>query len=259
MIPKNIHFIFGLDKDFCNKPLAEFHYLNLLSARRHNPDYRIVIHHYYTPACKVWKRISQEFETLHIPSLNDSICGKRVSNKEHIGDYLRLHLLEQYGGIYLDIDVVCLKSFDDLLNNQFVMGIEKSNARVEGLCNAVMLSQPNAPFANAWIDDYAINYQPEHWQVNSVVRPFELSKLYPQFITVLPHTAFFKFSWDDIDRPKIFEESNDVSDAYCLHLWETKNYNLLKLYNNDYVDSRNDTLSRIYKNIADISTSDVFV
>lgn len=245
MLPKKIHYIFGLDEKWCNKPLAEFHFLNLLSARKRNPDYEITIHYHHMPGCKVWKKIFWEFQTRRIDKISDMIGKKRVIYKEHIGDFLRLNLLKEHGGIYLDLDVVCVKSFDELLDHEFVMGTEKSNLQVEGLCNAVMLSEPNSAFVNVWIDDYLTNFQPEHWNFNSVVRPFELSQKYN--ITVLPHTAFFKYCWDEIDRPKIFEQTNDVREAYCLHLWETKHYELLKKYDMQYVKCHNDTLSNIYK------------
>lgn len=247
MIPKTIHYIFGLDANYCGKPLAEFHYLNLLSARKWNADYDIILHYYHIPTCRIWEKICRDFETKRLYQVDRKIGGKEVIHTEHIGDYLRLQLLRQYGGIYLDIDVVCIKPFNDLLNHKFVMGIEKSNAKVEGLCNAVMMGEVNSAFGNIWIDDYNRNYQPEHWNVNSVVRPYELSANNKHLVEVLPHTAFFKYSWDEIDRPKIFGFNGDVSDSYCLHLWETKNYDLLRKYDRGFVKEHNDTLSKIYK------------
>ena len=43
-------------------------------------------------------------------------------------DLIRLHAVYTYGGIYLDADVEVLKSFDDLLNLPYFMGVEHSNA-----------------------------------------------------------------------------------------------------------------------------------
>jgi mannosyltransferase OCH1-like enzyme len=42
-------------------------------------------------------------------------------------DYIRLHALYNYGGIYLDTDVEVLKSFDDLLDLPYFIGKEYSN------------------------------------------------------------------------------------------------------------------------------------
>ena len=43
MIPKVIHYIFGLREDFCGKPFTDFHYLNIVSAWKLNPDYKIKV------------------------------------------------------------------------------------------------------------------------------------------------------------------------------------------------------------------------
>lgn len=42
-------------------------------------------------------------------------------------DYIRLIVVEQYGGIYFDTDVELLKSFDTLLGNQSFFGFEDNN------------------------------------------------------------------------------------------------------------------------------------
>lgn len=45
-------------------------------------------------------------------------------------DYLRLYALYHYGGIYLDSDVEVLKSFNDLLNLPYFMGVD-SQSKIE--------------------------------------------------------------------------------------------------------------------------------
>ena len=49
-------------------------------------------------------------------------------------DILRLHLLNLYGGIYVDTDMECLKSFDEFLNFDFFAGKEND----KDVCNALM-------------------------------------------------------------------------------------------------------------------------
>lgn len=46
-------------------------------------------------------------------------------------DYIRCHALYHYGGIYLDMDVEVLKSFDDLLYLPYFIGKEDSTAAIE--------------------------------------------------------------------------------------------------------------------------------
>lgn len=48
-------------------------------------------------------------------------------------DFLRLEILYQYGGIYSDADLICLKSFDDLIKGDLAFFAGIFNARKEGL------------------------------------------------------------------------------------------------------------------------------
>ena len=50
-------------------------------------------------------------------------------------DYIRLYALYTYGGIYLDMDMEVLKSFDDLLDRQYFMAHENPGASdIEAAC-----------------------------------------------------------------------------------------------------------------------------
>jgi mannosyltransferase OCH1-like enzyme len=55
---------------------------------------------------------------------------------------VRLQKLIEHGGIYLYADVLVQRDFDDLLSERVVLGCEGER----GMANAVILSQPNAPF-----------------------------------------------------------------------------------------------------------------
>ena len=51
-----------------------------------------------------------------------------------VSDYVRLWALEQYGGVYLDTDVMVLRSYDSLLNDTAFIGLEESKAHLPGTC-----------------------------------------------------------------------------------------------------------------------------
>lgn len=48
-----------------------------------------------------------------------------------VADYVRFYALNMYGGIYLDTDVEVLKSFNDLLQNDFFIGYERMDGILE--------------------------------------------------------------------------------------------------------------------------------
>lgn len=47
-----------------------------------------------------------------------------------MSDYLRLWILFNYGGIYLDTDVEVLKKFDPLLKNEGFIGFEAGDKKL---------------------------------------------------------------------------------------------------------------------------------
>lgn len=67
-----------------------------------------------------------------------------------VSDYVRLDALNRYGGIYLDTDVMVLRSFDPLLSNQAFAGLETSVS--VGTC--VIGSQPGNPLIQQMLEDY---------------------------------------------------------------------------------------------------------
>ena len=84
-----------------------------------------------------------------------AINGRPILHMAHVSDLLRLQALRDFGGIYMDMDVITVRPFAPLMmNHEFVMGQEGPNG-VYGLCNAVMLSAPNSSFVRLWIDHYA--------------------------------------------------------------------------------------------------------
>lgn len=256
MISKTIHYLFGLDSTFCNKPFEYFHYLNILSARNTNPEYVINLYYYYRPKSTWFDKLEIDSicNLIKLDSLDVFIDSNKIAYTEHLSDILRLNLINKYGGIYLDIDTICIKTFDALLDRQFVMGVEgakigdnNSNVMV-GLCNAVLISEINSSFTNIWLDDYKNNYQRD-WNYNSVKRPLQLSYEYPALIHVEPQSSFFKYSWEEHGKNAMFNENSDISDCYSLHLWEHKNYNYLIKYNKEYILQSNCTIGNLYKNL----------
>lgn len=67
-----------------------------------------------------------------------------------VTDYMRLKVLYEYGGIYLDTDVEVIKSFDDFLNNDSFIGLES----LDTICTAVIGSKKNEEWIKELLDLY---------------------------------------------------------------------------------------------------------
>ena len=113
----------------------------------------------------------------------------------------------------MDCDTLCINSFDDLLNNKFVMAKQDD----WGLCNAIMLSEKNSEFAKLWYDNYR-TFDKTKWDEHSVVLPKKLAKENPELITILNTEKFFQPN--PANWKLIFNSFMDKSNDYAIHLWE---------------------------------------
>ena len=82
---------------------------------------------------ETWKKYLPDYEVMLWDTnrfdLNSSIWVRQAFEKKKYAfaaDYIRFYALYHYGGIYLDSDVVVLKSFNDLLDLPYFMGAEKA-------------------------------------------------------------------------------------------------------------------------------------
>ena len=248
-IPNIIHFIFGLIPQE-----EEFHlyrYLSVKSAYEVNKPDIIYFYYHYEPYGEWWEK-TKEIVKLEKVDLPDKIFGNHLNHYAHKCDVIRLEKIIERGGIYLDIDTICVKSFSDLLDtNHFVMGAQGSYNdldKIYGLCNAVMLSVPQSKFALKWYNSYKTfrsTGRDENWDEHSVIMPLRLYEKYPNEITVINYNSFFYPMWDDIEgilfNGKIDngEYEKIIKNNYCIHLWDTYTHNILKTYTEKSIFEKN--------------------
>ena len=97
-----------------------------------------------------------------------------------MADYVRLLVLYNEGGIYLDTDVEVFQSFDPLLDNKFFIGYEYApilgeGALVEG--TGVIAAEKNNPIVKAALDFY----EKEIWEVDYYTIPFVIKNSLSRF------------------------------------------------------------------------------
>lgn len=111
MIPKKIHYIW-----LGGKPKNKLTEVCINTWKRNLLDYRII----------EWNESNIDLANL----CNENRFLKKCVELKlwaFVSDYLRLWILENQGGIYLDTDVEVLKPFDPLLNQHVFMGYEANN------------------------------------------------------------------------------------------------------------------------------------
>ena len=120
-----------------------------------------------------------------------AVFGREIIRVQHKVDVLRLQILIEHGGIYLDLDTICIQSFDKFLKEKVVMGRESEL----GLCNCVIISPSNSDFLKRWYNEYR-NFHNDQWNEFSVLLPMKLAQSRPDLIEIEPREAFFWPSFD---------------------------------------------------------------
>jgi mannosyltransferase OCH1-like enzyme len=246
-IPNIIHFVYGFKEQ--TEEFDLYKYLAIKSAYDINKPDKIYFYYFHEPHGYWWNKI-KPYLTLEYINPPTEIYGNNIYHYAHKADIIRLQKLIEHGGIYLDIDTICLKSFSDLLNYDFLMGIQTNSddTQVYGLCNAIILSKKNSPFAIKWLESYKTfrsKGRDEYWDEHSVIMPYELSKTYSNEIKILNSNSFFYPLWYEIneilfsENIKIDEYKKIIKNNYCIHLWDTYSNNYLKSLTEDIIFSKN--------------------
>lgn len=210
-IPNTVHFIFGLKNPLHHPGAGHFDFLNYLSIRSALISLRpkaIYLHYTYLssppspspdadPLTNPWiARLSNNITLVH--DAPDPIAAKNAQYA-HMSDTLRLRLLHEHGGIYLDTDVFALRSFSSILRSRHprdvVLGAEGGNRW--GLCNAVVAARANSSFVARWLERYDADdgVVGRVWNYHSVRLPRELADVHPAEVCPLAPDAFFWPTW----------------------------------------------------------------
>ena len=222
IIPNVVHLIYGFnlnDKDDRSK-LHFYHFLNVLSIQVFMRPDRIYLHHHRLPT-GFWFELMRPLLTLIKARQVDQIFGRPIEHYAHQSDIVRLEVLMRMGGIYFDFDVIVLKSFDPLRRFPFVLGKQEDfNGSPRGLCNAVIMSRPNAVFVRTWYEHYR-TFDQNDWDGHSVRLPLKLARRFTHGeVTILEPEAFFKPAFFDLRT--FYERADyDFSRNYASHLWSS--------------------------------------
>lgn len=249
-IPKKIHFIwFSRGKAF-----NLVNYIAVKAALYHNPDYEVFLHCDALPKDNIYYNALKKHITTNIIVEPYYINKHHVQYFQHKADYVRLNVLKEMGGIYLDTDIILLRNLDKFLNNRFVMCSERPDTDKEAshfLCNAVIMCEPNNDLVNEWIHIYENSWGEDFigwWMGHSVIVPSYLRKKYNYMMTILPNFTFYPFLWNDLSVLHDHDNKQNYDYSHGIHLWDTEasKTNLLPK-DLDYFKTKNNAFVRLFK------------
>lgn len=154
--------------------------------------------------------------------LNEKFPQEALKNKRYafVADYVRTWALYTYGGIYMDTDMLVIKSLDDLLKYNCVLAYEKPdksylNVAFWGACY-------HNKFVKLILDYYAkISFNSQDIESNAI--PIIVTKIYNNYSTPNEITAF-EYDWFYPFPGKKRRTGNYkkyiTSNTYAVHLWD---------------------------------------
>lgn len=257
-VPAVAHFVFGMEPGFGHVPFGLMHYIALLGTKLYVKPEIIQWHHRFLP-----NETENKWWACARPLVNPRLVGDVtvVHGKEfpalhvaHKADIVRMRIMREEGGIYLDSDVIPLRSFDELRRiggNKLIMGREVTPGQ-DGMANAVLVGAPNTSFINRWWSAYATFNPTASWAYHSVILPREIAAKHPDEIIILSGNAFFRPTWAELKQLYEIDDEYSFIDNFAVHLWtseESKKYGILKKLTTADVWNGNGSFYRVARHV----------
>jgi hypothetical protein len=193
-------------------------------------------------SCELWKEITKHVTVIQIDNLPSLINNHYISYPQHIVDFMRISILNEIGGIYMDSDLLSLNKLK-YTDSYIALAQECDNK----LSNCCIIAKRNNLFLKEWINYYKSCYN-SNWTDCSVEYPYNLSKIHT-YITIIDTKYILPIWYRDY---AIYTENIDVSDDFkncgTLHLWDTE-LKKTSFYPKDmeYFNANNNTFTKLFK------------
>ena len=247
-IPSLVHLVWMARKQ--NESMQFHHFISFLSVMKRIQPSQIRFYYDNLPIGQYWDEIlnlvnkTSTATLLLIKTENPRfIGGKEIKVNEHGSDVVRLDMIRQYGGIYLDLDVIIIRDLTSLMCYDMVLGEENPG----NFPNAFMMAIPNSTFANIWWRTYLTDYRDHLWGYNSVEVPAKLAEQYPQFVHV-EHKLLMHPNWTREELVYLYSENHvyNWKANYVIHLW----YRMYGKYHDPKtIRTLNTTMGQIFREL----------
>ncbi|XP_004485766.1 uncharacterized protein At4g19900 [Cicer arietinum] len=176
-----------------------------------------------------------------------------VSLGQNLSNLLRLSLLYKFGGIYIDADVMILKSFSNFRNTIGAQNIDVKTNKWNRLNNAVLIFDKNHPLLFKFIEEFALTFDGNKWGHNG---PYLISRVVSRVsgregfnnFSVVPPSAFYPVDWrgirslfigprDEVHSKWLVKKMKQIhEESFAVHLWNRQSRKL-KVVKGSIVDS----------------------
>lgn len=233
MIPNIFHFINIGPREF-----NMMHFLAIYTAKQlNNPDaiYVYVDHEQQNNIYwNILKDLGVNFTFIEAPTEHK---GVKLDTYQYKADIIRMEKLIEHGGIYMDLDVLSLKSLSKFRQYKVVLGSEKSNDPESydindfaSITNAIIMCEPDNKYIKDWYDQIGENLVDKPWAYHAVCLPKDILISGTYDVHLEKTNTFMPFCFRN---PYVWSENNMLpDDAHTIHLWET-------IWNKEYISKLN--------------------
>lgn len=215
-IPKIFHHIWLPDTSLMPEEFQEYR----RTWMKHHPDWKFYMWDFEDLAFSPFQMYNQDVfnaASLYVPGHEYQLQA----------DILRYELLNEYGGVYVDCDMVCHKPIDELLTEDVrcFAAWEKQGKWVN---NAILGSTKGHSLIHNLVRNVGQNIRvkanPGVKRPNSLSGPVFLTEQYNHLrgykgneMRVFDQKLFYPYSWNELHRGQ-----EDFPDAYTTHHWNNQ-------------------------------------
>lgn len=174
-----------------------------------------------------WNKRMPNFEIIRWDERNTDLSNHYaqtcIRNRKwaFLSDYVRLQVLHDHGGIYLDVDVEVLKPMDDLLKHRLFFGWESSDWINAGVIGAER-GNPHMKKLSELISSQTLSTR-QFVAIPQLITGYltRLASESPEEVTLFDSVSFYPYNPWDANRPVGQLMAEDITDeTFSIHHWQ---------------------------------------
>jgi len=226
-------------------------YLAIRAARGNVNESQIYIYNDVEPENNKWWEKTKEYATIIRITPPRYINGRIVPHAQHVADIMRVCIIYELGGTYLDSDLLLTKDITDIITKlphkcgSFVLTYNVNLTPIDTVDNTftdvilcketndklwngfISTSKPRNSFLKRWILEYETKYGDPSggcwWAGLSVETPMRLYKADCTDARIIDTHTLLPFGfYDDRIYTSHFADGDPYPISYGVHLWETE-------------------------------------
>jgi mannosyltransferase OCH1-like enzyme len=206
VIPRILHYVWVGDQ-----PLPAKVQVNIETWLQANPGFEI----------RAWTNENVPFDNAYLENCRTHRHWANASN------YIRLAKIREHGGIYLDTDVMVIRSFNPMLRNKCFLGFQVEDIQKDRVNNAVFGAEPGHWFVDSCIEHLLREFDgaepANHSSPRMVTKilcehgldAYDRRGVTVKDVRVYPRPVFYPFSWTES-----FSLAAIRRDTVTVHFWD---------------------------------------